>query len=97
LGTALEAVFYGLLLYMLSRCDVSFLWPLTSLGFIVTTLAARVVLNEQVSAARWGGVMLIAAGVCLISYSESVKQKQAPVPPAITAPGAEAGGGGAAG
>jgi uncharacterized membrane protein len=87
LGTALEAVFYGILLYMLACCDVSFLWPLTSLGFIITTLAAKVILNEQVSATRWGGVMLIAAGVCLISYSESVKQKTAAGPLGMTAQG----------
>ncbi len=94
LGTALEAVFYGILLYMLACCDVSFLWPLTSLGFIITTLAARVLLNEQVSWVRWGGVMLIAAGVCLISYSESVKQKAAAGTPVVTAPGVRSGGAG---
>jgi len=88
LGTALEAVFYGFLLYMLSRNDVSFIWPLTSLGFIVTTLAAKLLLREQVSPARWSGVMLIALGVCLISYSESVKTKSNPPPdaPAMSAP-----------
>jgi drug/metabolite transporter (DMT)-like permease len=97
LGTALEAVFYGFLLYMLSRSDVSFIWPLTSLGFIVTTLAAKLLLNEQVSGARWGGVLLIAAGVFLISYSESVKTKQNPpaAPPALAVPRANAGRGGA--
>jgi drug/metabolite transporter (DMT)-like permease len=80
LGTALEAVFYGFLLYMLSRNDVSFIWPLTSLGFIVTTLAAKFILGETVSGGRWAGVMLIALGVCLISYSESVKNKPNPPP-----------------
>ncbi len=52
LGTALEAVFYGFLLYMLARNDVSFIWPLTSLGFIVTTLAAKFILGETVSGGR---------------------------------------------
>jgi len=99
LGTALEAVFYGFLLYMLSRNDVSFIWPLTSLGFIITTLAAIFILGERVSGARWAGVMLIAAGVCLISYSESVKPKQnpPPPPPAVAAPRADAGQGGVPG
>jgi drug/metabolite transporter (DMT)-like permease len=99
LGTALEAVFYGFLLYMLSRNDVSFIWPLTSLGFIITTLAAVFILGERVSAARWAGVVLIAAGVFLISYSESVKPKQNPPaqPPAMTVPHADAGQGGAPG
>jgi drug/metabolite transporter (DMT)-like permease len=97
LGTALEAVFYGFLLYMLSRSDVSFIWPLTSLGFIVTTLAAKLILDEQVSGTRWAGVTLIAAGVFLISYSESVKPKQDPParPPALAVPRADALRGGA--
>ena len=97
LGTALEAVFYGFLLYMLSRNEVSFIWPLTSLGFIVTTLAAILILGERVSGVRWAGVALIAAGVFLISYTESVKPKQNPPPappPASAVPRADAGPGG---
>jgi drug/metabolite transporter (DMT)-like permease len=96
LGTALEAVFYGFLLYMLSRNEVSFIWPLTSLGFIVTTLAAILILGERVSGVRWAGVALIAAGVFLISYNESVKPKQNP-PPAAAVPRADAGQGGTPG
>jgi len=98
LGVGLEAVFFGLLLCLLSRNDVSFIWPLTSLGFIVTTLAAKFILDEKVSAVRWAGVMLIALGAFLTSYSESVKSKQSPPgePPAMTAALADAGQGGAA-
>jgi drug/metabolite transporter (DMT)-like permease len=77
-GTALEAIFYAALLYMLSKSDVSFIWPLTSLGFIFTTLAAEVVLHEKVAPTRWAGVLLIAGGVCLISYSEKVKGGETP-------------------
>src|SRR4051812_31508486 len=42
-GVLLEAIFFGALCYMLSQKDVSLVWPLTSLGFIVTTLAAKYV------------------------------------------------------
>jgi drug/metabolite transporter (DMT)-like permease len=73
LGIALEAVFFGALLYLLSIRDLSFVWPLTSLGFIVTTLAAQFLLHERVSPGRWTGVLLIALGASLISYSESKK------------------------
>src|SRR5580704_6396413 len=55
LGVAFEAVFFFALLYMLSIRDVSFVWPLTSLGFIFTALAAHFFLNEKVSATRWAG------------------------------------------
>jgi uncharacterized membrane protein len=80
LGVALEAVFFGCLLYMLSQRDVSLIWPLTSLGFIVTTLAAAMFLNEKVSFVRWAGVMLIALGAALTSYSEAAKQASPPPP-----------------
>jgi drug/metabolite transporter (DMT)-like permease len=83
LGVALEAVFFGCLLYMLSRNDVSFIWPLTSLGFIVTTLAAKFLLDEKVSGIRWAGVTLIALGALLTSYSESVKEKENPPPVSV--------------
>ena len=78
LGITLEAVFFGALLYMLSVRDVSFIWPLTSLGFVVTTLAAQFLLHENVSLGRWAGVLLIALGAFLISYSEAAKKQAAP-------------------
>jgi uncharacterized membrane protein len=86
LGVALEAVFFGCLLYMLSQRDVSLIWPLTSLGFIFTTLAAVLFLGERVSWVRWTGVMLIAIGAGLTSYSEAAKQNAVPPPETASAP-----------
>ena len=70
LGVFLEAVFFGALLYLLKQADVSLVWPLTSLGFVLTTLAARFIRHEQVDAWRWGGVILIVIGAALVGYSE---------------------------
>jgi uncharacterized membrane protein len=82
-GISLEAVFFGALLYMLSLQDLSFVWPLTSMGFIVTTLAAQFILGEKVSASRWAGVCLIALGAFLISYSQHEKEnRERPAPTA---------------
>jgi drug/metabolite transporter (DMT)-like permease len=80
-GVLLEAIFFGALCYMLSQKDVSLVWPLTSMGFIVTTIAAKFVLHEQVSAVRWGGVVLIAIGAALTSYSEHEKEQAAKAAP----------------
>jgi drug/metabolite transporter (DMT)-like permease len=84
LGITLEAVFFGALLYMLSVCDVSWVWPLTSMGFIITTLAAQFLLHEKVGPVRWTGVVLIAIGAFLTSYSEQTKKTDSP-PPAANA------------
>ncbi|KAB2663012.1 MAG: hypothetical protein DVB31_11120 [Verrucomicrobia bacterium] len=69
-GIALEAGFFGCLLFLLSRGDVSFIWPLTALGFVVTTLSAKFLLGEQVSGLRWFGVFLIVLGAGVITYTE---------------------------
>ncbi|MGA2802427.1 MAG: EamA family transporter [Verrucomicrobiota bacterium] len=75
LGIALEAAFFGALLYLLSQRDVSLIWPLTSLGFVITALAAKFILKEEVTAVRWAGVALIVIGAALVSYSEKAKPK----------------------
>ena len=45
LGVAFEAGFFGCLLFLMSRGDVSFIWPLTALSFVLTTLAAKLFLH----------------------------------------------------
>jgi len=74
LGVAFEAGFFGCLLFLLARADVSFVWPLTSLSLVVTTLTARWVLHEQVTPLRWMGVVLIVLGAGVVIYTEKVKR-----------------------
>jgi drug/metabolite transporter (DMT)-like permease len=86
-GIGFEAVFFGALLYLLAQRDVSLVWPLTSLGFVITALAARWVLGEEISWMRWGGVVLIVLGAGLVSYSEVAKSKPVQeVPPRMAGP-----------
>ena len=84
LGVAFEAGFFGCLLFLMSRGDVSFVWPLTALSFVLTTLAAKLFLHEQVSGLRWCGVLLIILGAGVITYTEKVKDrvKKEPTPAA---------------
>jgi len=84
LGIFFEALFFASLLLLMSRSDISFLWPLTALSFVMTTFAALIFLRESVSSLRWAGVVFIVIGAALISYSEHVKK--APVNPAEVAP-----------
>jgi uncharacterized membrane protein len=80
LGIFFEALFFIGLLVLMSKSDISFLWPLTGLSFVFATFAARWFLNEHVSPVRWVGVMLIVLGAGFISYSEHAKEN--PVAPA---------------
>ena len=87
LGVFCEAVFFGSLLILMSKSDISFLWPLTGLSFVFATFAAMWFLHERVSPVRWAGVACIMIGAGLISYSEHAKPKPSP-PSAALEPGA---------
>ncbi len=62
----------ALLVWMLSRlallswADLSWVTPVTASGYALTALLGRWALDEQVSPARWGGILLITAGVLLV-------------------------------
>jgi drug/metabolite transporter (DMT)-like permease len=79
IGVLMELIFFLALLYLLKSADVSLVWPLTSLGFVLTTLAAKYIRHEDVTALRWTGVFLIMGGAALVAYSEKSKS----VPPAL--------------
>jgi uncharacterized membrane protein len=79
LGVFFEAVFFGCLLVLMNKSDISFLWPLTALSFVFATFAAMWFLDETVSPVRWVGVILIMIGAGFISFSEHAKEK--PVAP----------------
>jgi drug/metabolite transporter (DMT)-like permease len=75
LGLLLETIFFIQLQYLLGQRDVSFVWPLTALSFVMTTLAAQFILHERVDKVRWSGVVLIVLGAALISYTEKSGEK----------------------
>jgi drug/metabolite transporter (DMT)-like permease len=77
-GVFFEALFFGCLLVLMSESDISFLWPMTALSFVMTTFAARIFLAEHVAPIRWAGVVFIMLGAALISYSEHAKSKPSP-------------------
>ena len=85
-GVLFEALFFASLLILMSKSDISFLWPLTGLSFVFATFAAIWFLGEQVSAMRWAGVILIMIGAALISYSEQSKPKPPSSAAATAAP-----------
>jgi drug/metabolite transporter (DMT)-like permease len=77
LGVFFEALFFLCLLILMSKTDISILWPLTGLSFVFATFAAIWFLGERVSVVRWMGVALIVIGAAFISYSQQAKEKPA--------------------
>jgi len=66
-GVALLSVWMLSHMTLLSWADLSYVMPVTSLGYVLTAVVGRVFLHEHVSWQRWGGVGLIVLGVVLVS------------------------------
>lgn len=56
-------------LILLSRVELSYAYPALSLGYVLITIVSALVLGEQVNTMRWAGVVVICAGVILLSRS----------------------------
>jgi drug/metabolite transporter (DMT)-like permease len=52
---------------LLSWADLSYVLPVTSVGYVVVALIGKLLLNEAISNRRWAGILLIMAGVALVS------------------------------
>jgi uncharacterized membrane protein len=52
---------------LLSQADLSYVLPVTAVGYVLNAIAGRIVLAEQISATRWAGTILIVAGTALVS------------------------------
>lgn len=66
-GVPLLAISFYSLLVLLSWQPVSFVIPASALSYVVGTLGAKYILREDVSSARWAGVVLVCAGVALVA------------------------------
>ncbi len=62
----LSAIFW---LVVLSRLDLSFVYPLVSIGYIVVALFSWIFFKENVTFVRWLGIVTICLGVYFISRS----------------------------
>jgi drug/metabolite transporter (DMT)-like permease len=52
---------------LLSWADLSYVLPVTSVGYVVVALIGKVLLHETITGRRWAGIVLIMAGVALVS------------------------------
>ena len=66
-GVPLMALSFYSLLVLLSWEPISFVIPASALSYVVGTLGAKYILREDVSVARWMGVILVCAGVALVA------------------------------
>jgi drug/metabolite transporter (DMT)-like permease len=62
---------------LLSLADLSFVLPVTAIGYVAAVVLGKVFLHETVSGQRWLGTLLIFAGAALVG---STSQKTVEVP-----------------
>jgi len=58
---------------LLSWADLSYVVPVTSVGYALTALAGQVFLHETVDWKRWAGIGLIVAGVALVGVGTDAR------------------------
>jgi drug/metabolite transporter (DMT)-like permease len=51
---------------LLSVADLSFVLPMTAVGYVIAAVFGKLFLHEDVSVGRWLGVLLIFAGAVLV-------------------------------
>ena len=56
---------------LLSLADLSFVLPVTSIGYVLTAVVGWAVLGEHISAGRWAGTLLIMGGTALVGSTEA--------------------------
>lgn len=67
----LLSLFVGTTIYLsaLSKSELSYAYPILSLGYIFVALASMFFLGEHLSVIRWAGIFTICIGVFLMSRS----------------------------
>ena len=66
LGVALLILWMLSRMALLSWADLSYVVPLTSIGYVLVALMGRLFLDERITARNWTGIVLIMAGVSLV-------------------------------
>ena len=78
LGIFSLLLFFACYLLVLSWADLSYIKPVSAIGYALIAFLGYLVLHEQVSPVRWVGVALICVGVALAGQTEvrTTKSKQ---------------------
>ena len=69
MGIAMMALAFFALLTTLSFENVSFVVPVTALGYAAGAVGAVLFLRERISAQRWIGVFIVCIGVTIVLFS----------------------------
>jgi drug/metabolite transporter (DMT)-like permease len=71
IGVALLIVWTLTQMALLSWADLSYVLPVTATSYVLAAFAGCWLLGEDVSAARWIGILLVSAGVMLVGQTKA--------------------------
>jgi uncharacterized membrane protein len=63
---------------LLSWADLSYVLPVTSVGYVLAAVVGQVFLNEQITVTRWAGILLIMTGVAIVGRTAIRTRKAEP-------------------
>jgi len=67
MGISLLLVWLFAQMALLSWADLSYVLPVTSIGYVLSAVAGKLFMHEKTSGWRWAGIALIVAGVLLVA------------------------------
>lgn len=68
-GLAVYGAGTALWISAVSRRNISFLYPLTALNYVIVSAAGSLLFGEHLSHGRWLGIGLVVLGVALLQFS----------------------------
>ena len=66
LGVVLLILWMASRMALLSWADLSYVIPVTSIGYVLVALCGKLLLHEEISVKRWAGIALIMIGVAIV-------------------------------
>jgi drug/metabolite transporter (DMT)-like permease len=75
-GVSLLIVWLISQMTLLSWADLSYVLPVTSVGYVMVALVGRFCLHEEITMGRWLGIGLIMMGVMLVSKTAPRSQPE---------------------
>lgn len=71
LGTTLLVLWLLSRMTLLGWADLSYVLPMTSIGYVLTAIVGRYFFGEEISWQRWAGTILIVIGITLVGLTSA--------------------------
>ncbi|HJT53869.1 MAG TPA: hypothetical protein VJ848_08475 [Candidatus Angelobacter sp.] len=73
-GLAIYGIGTLLWISAVARKNISFLYPLTALNYVIVSVGGKLWFGETISPARWTGIAIVVLGVALLQLSSGGDQ-----------------------